>query len=196
MPHLRRVVAIAFGLCAAAACGDDFDDLAADMEGIYQVRTHTENLDACEPGGDSLTGADVDGLVVAKSLPIFGTPNVGLISCADPADCRDKIARHQQQEPYAVDFAFAVQKVVDGALAGTGISTGFNMDGTCKEGSVFTTTASVDGDVLTIVQRRIIADDYTASGDGSCTTDAAQNAAAGNECSQLEELVADLAEAL
>jgi hypothetical protein len=205
--HHSTVHSLILGLALAttAACDAEpdpgslgsFDEVAASVEGIYRVDTHTENLAACAPGGDDLMDPDVDGYLAVKSRSVFGYSYLPMISCASPADCRDKLAAWDRSESFNLDFSFAVEKLAsDGDLAGGGASTGYWMDDTCTEGSVFETVAIVEGDVLDITLRRTIADTYPVDEDGFCTTDLAREAAAGNQCSQFEQLTATFVDGL
>lgn len=196
-----RFLLLALPLAALAACSDDepisFGDIASSMEGIYRVDTHTENLDACAPGGDSLMSDGVEGYLVVQSRPIFGFPYLPMISCASPADCRDKLAAWDRNEGWVSDFSFAVEAANgEGDLIGGGASTGYGMDGICTEGTTFATLATLSGDSLAITLERTVADDYPADADGFCTTDLAKDAAAGNSCSQMETLTATFVEEL
>jgi len=184
-------------ITTTAACSSgEFETLANEAEGIYQVQSHTENLASCEPGGESLLDPGSDQYLVARKQEIFGTPIMYIWSCASPADCRNKLTRIDAGEFVAIDFSFTLSSVDGGSLAGLTANTGFYMNGTCTEGGTADISLSVDADGLTLVEARTIADDYSADSDGFCTTDLAQDAAAGNECSEMETLTAVFVESL
>lgn len=194
---LLLALSLTAGACSDDGASNSFGDIAASMEGIYRIDTHTENLAACEPGGDSLISSEVHGYLAVQNRPIFGIPNLSMISCGSPADCRETLAAWDRNESFNIDFSFAVQAADgNGSLVGEGASTGFGWEGTCTEGSTFQTVAALEGEALDIVQRRTIADDYPADADGYCTTDLAKEHAAGNSCSQLEHLTATFVEDL
>jgi hypothetical protein len=199
MTLLIRLTPLIPLITALAACSDpssssSFQETAESMEGIYRVTSHTNNLEACEPGGDVVTG--VDGYIVVAYRPILERPFLDVTSCANPADCLAKRASLDQGEGISIDFSFGFERVEDdGTIVGGGASTGFNMNGICTQGTLWDTSATLDGEILTIRKQLTLADDYPAE-DESCSTDLTRNAAAGNDCSQMEILTATFVEAL
>lgn len=180
-----------------AACGgeSEFEQRASTYEGIYQVTAYTRNEAACEPGGTSQLGSDTFGLAATQSFA--GQQFMGLLSCADVADCRDKLAKiRANQIGFQVDFQFFVDSTgAAGTLTGKGASTGFNMNGSCTMAEVTRTTFAFDGTTLTVEQQITLADPYPPD-NGFCTTDLAQQHAAGNACSQMKNLAATFVEPL
>ncbi len=188
---------VALSLFTATACSSgEFDTLANDAEGIYQIQSHNENSLACEPGGDSLLGPDSDQYLVAQKRDVFGTPLLYVWSCASPADCRAKLAAFDAGQSIQLDFSFIMHDADGDALIGGGASTGFGIDGVCTEGTVTETAITVDANGLSLVQQTTLADDYAQDGDGFCTTDLARDAAAGNACSEMTTLTAVYVEPL
>lgn len=169
--------------------------MAASFEGIYSLDEHTENVEACEPGGDELPGADEFVLVMYQ--PVFGAPNVELVSCASVAGCRETLDARDAGHGFASDFFYSLsRRADDGALVGTTVSTGVGSGGTCREGEVGNNRLERVEDELRFTQERTVADDYPADGDGFCTTELAQQAAAGNPCSRFNQLSATFLEPL
>jgi hypothetical protein len=182
---------------ALAACGggggddSDFVLASAGMVGIYSLDSYTLNETACSPGGESISGEH--SFAVAFQEKVFGFDLLTIMSCESPADCRAKV---DDRTGFLIDYSFTVQFVgADGELTGGGSSSGFNLDGTCQEGSVFDTVLTLTGGQLRIEQGLTIADDYPADGD-FCDTRSAQQAADGNSCSQMEVLTATFVEEL
>lgn len=198
MKHTRTALSLALSLAAGCTGGSssDFDDVAADVTGIYRVSTYTHNDQACEPGGTSKLGTD--GFAIATTHVIFGIHFLTVTSCASPDDCRQKQALIDGGTAIVpIQFSYAVQFVgAGGTLTGQGADTGFGSGGVCTDGAVSATTLSLTGTALRIEQAITIADDYAQDAQGFCSTDAAKAAASGNSCSELEVLTADFAEAL
>ena len=182
-------------LAACGGSGSDFDDLAAEMTGIYRVTAFTHNSSACAPGGDSVLGSERFAVITREEF--FGQTLVSAISCVSTADCRNKVARRADGEALTIDFSFSASQVGSAdTLVGQGASTGFGIDGVCVEGELTTVTFALTATGIQIENAITIADDYPVTSDGFCTTSETQKAAQGNTCSELEVLTAELVEEL
>lgn len=195
---------VASSLLVTVACSESddvgFDSIATSMEGIYRIDAHTENQVACEAGGESLLvdGAETHLALIKSSL--FGIPLLSMLTCADPTQCRSRVEVLLTGGIVDGDYVYVVNEVVNepsgDALAGRGASTGFSDNGTCREGAITLSLASLDGDALRFSQERTVADDYPVDSEGFCTTDLAREAAEGNSCSELITLTASYLEEL
>ncbi|MBL4637616.1 MAG: hypothetical protein JKY56_27415 [Kofleriaceae bacterium] len=172
-------------------CGDD---PMADAEGIYFIDSHTENLQACTEGGESLAEADGPKYVVARQSSALGISFLNMLACDDPVDCRAVVAKVDAQEFFAIDFGYTI---VDdnGDLESGDTTSGFSSDGVCSGGSTGITRATLTDNGLAIVVERIAADDYPLE-NGGCTTEGAALAAADNSCSSRIDLRATFVESL
>lgn len=193
MKHLTSLALLITGM---TACADSaFVTEAERVEGIYQLQLHTLNTEACLPGGEPVVGTD--GYAIARQREVLGLETLEVWSCASPAECRTKLADFDRGQPQSIDFMFTVYSVESaGTLSGRGADTGYNRDGVCTSGGITTTQLAIEGDALRIEQGFIFADDYPQPKPNTCTTDAAERAAAGNSCAQLEILTAVRVEAL
>ncbi len=181
--------------CGGGSSDDDFDAAAASMEGIYQVQSYTRNDNACSAGGESILGADR--FAAAYTQKFLGITLLSVISCASPADCRDKLAAERAGEGFQIDFLFSVQFLGgDGELIGSGASTGFGDGEVCTEAELTATLLTLAGSELRLEQAITIADDFPVDSNGFCTTSGASAAAEGKTCSQLKVLTATFFEPL
>ncbi|MCW5803728.1 MAG: hypothetical protein KIT31_15195 [Deltaproteobacteria bacterium] len=194
MNRLAALLLLPFASLAACTSESDFADVAAGAEGIYRVTSYTRNDQACAPGGSSLLGKDKFAFAVSRQL--FGISVLDIYSCENPADCRAKLAALDANGSFSLDFSFTLSDVEAGVLVGAGASTGFGDGGVCREGEITKTRLVLEGTSLRLQQEVTVADDYPADRDGFCTTTAAQAAAAGNACSELEVFSADFVEPL
>ena len=150
-------------IASMVACGgsssDGLDDLASEMEGIYQVSAYTHNDAACAPGGSSQLGSDTFAFV--KTQTFFGQKLVEVLSCASPADCHAKAAALEAGQSFGIEFSFGASELGgEGTLVGHGADTGFGENGVCVGGEATVTTLFLDGDVLQVEHGITIADDY------------------------------------
>jgi hypothetical protein len=188
------VTAIMVAACGSGSSGE-FEDIAETMQGIYRVTSYTHNSEACAPGGESRLGEDRFALAISRT--VIGIPLLEIVSCESVADCRDKAAQLTAKQPYVFEFGFTASKLgPDGALLGQGGSSGFHIDGVCTLGEVTRSTFALAGDALRVEMEITIADDYAPPAPNTCTTREAERAAAGNACSEMEVLVAELVEPL
>lgn len=191
---LAFIASTAF-LTACADSGDDFGDAAAELSGIYKISTYTRNDTACAPGGGSLLEPTSDGYLVTLEQELFGTPILTLFSCESPSDCRLKANKAAAGELSSSDFAFQMNETEGDALVGHGASSGVFQNGKCIGGSALDTKLTRNGVALTIEQKETPAGAFDAE-DGICWTDAAREHAEGNSCTAMEQLTAELVEAL
>jgi|MDTC01.3.fsa_nt_gb hypothetical protein len=186
---------------AVTNCGSESDsdptEAFNEAEGIYSLDTRSRNDAACSEGGESLLTDTSDRYVLARSASVFGFPLLNLVSCASPADCRDKSAKMDAMEGYLIDFSYTVSEADDaGNFIGEGASTGFGRDGMCEEAEVTKTIVTLNDTSLSVRQEITIAEPFAQDVEGYCTTTAAQAAVEGASCSALEMLTATFAEAL
>jgi hypothetical protein len=193
---LLALVGLAVTACTSngSSAPSEFEDAAAEVEGIYKVQAYTRNDASCAPGGESLLGGERFAAVFSGEA--LGRPYLQILSCSSAADCRDRIAAMKSGGGFAVDFSFIVTGVgQNGALTGAGTSTGFGDGEVCREAELSTTLLTLAGESLRLEQAITIAADYPAE-DGTCSTTAAQQAAEGATCSAMEVLTATFFEAL
>ncbi len=189
-----KTLALALVSLSSLVIGCGSDDPMADAVGIYLVDSHTENLQTCTEGGDSLVEPDGPKYMVAYQSTFFGTAFLSMISCTDPADCRAVVAKVEAQEFFAIDFGYTIVDD-DGDLESGDSTSGFSRDGVCSGGSTGITRVTLNDDGMAIVVERIAADDYPLE-NGGCTTEGAVLAAANNSCSSRIDLRATFVESL
>lgn len=192
MKHLSLLL-LASSLVTASACAtDDFSDRAAEVEGIYQVKSHLLNDASCSPGGEALP--DQHAFAFAKQTSILGHEYLQIYSCESLADCRQKAALKQFEGN--ISFAFTLSAVEGDALTGFEVTTGFtSTNGTCTMPELSDLVLTLDGETLSIAKSTKIGHDYQAD-KGFCTTDKGRAATEGAACSQMETLTATFVEAL
>ena len=196
-----RGLGLALVVLFAGACGEDddsgFDDAADAVVGIYQVTTWTRNADACEPGGESLLSEGGHSHAVAYKGSGFGIKFLQLMSCANPADCREKVRELEGGGGVSSEFGYTFTSASGDTLTGGSVSTGFGRDGTCSGASVTSVSLErLDDSAIKVEEEITIADDYPEDSEGFCTTDAAKAAARGKSCSEFELLEAAWVEGL
>ena len=195
-----RFLALAVAV-TTLSCGEDepsaFEKAVADLEGIYTVDSRTVNSAACTEGDESALTEDGDGYFFAKASSFFGIKLLSLTSCADPADCREKIEASSEFSFFTIDFSYTVHDVdSDGNLYGEGATTGSSGSETCENGKISHTTLVKSGSKITVTQKITKADPHPVDAEGYCTTDGAIAAAEGNSCSEMEVLTGTFQEAL
>lgn len=176
---MRSPARAALCVLALAACGDEGASTA--LEGIYAVGTWTENPTACDAEGPSVAPLN-DPFVYVKLESFFGSEFLNVVNCDDEADCDARAS--DDDTIHLSGFAFDLGNDRDGwtshSSAGFGDTpdcTGFVTDGrlTSAEPSI------------RIEKRRT---DSAPFSDAECSDEAAEAAAAGQPCADLEVVVA------
>lgn len=196
---MRLVRLSCFGCLFAVACssedprGGGIDESARELAGIYQITSHTRNLDGCDPGEE----VSIESYLAVFSFDVaaLGETWLGAYSCSSEAACRDFVAGWPNGVTYlfGFDFNHGDREEVTVSRISTGYST---EEGVCRA------PTRQDGRLLGLADGRIriefaitLGDDYPEI-DGWCTSDAARRAVAGKACSQFEGIdatkVADL----
>ena len=191
---MKHLSLIALSIFTASACASEgeFLDRAAEVEGIYQVKSHLLNEKGCSPGGTPLS--DQHGFAFAKRNTIFGHEYLHIYSCASLEDCRQKAAL----KPFEgnIDFSFTLSATDGDVLTGFEVTTGFTgTNGVCTMPELSTVVLTIEGDTLSIEKSTKVGRDYPAD-NGACTTEKGREASEGASCSQMETLKATLVEAL
>ncbi len=189
-----KTITLAIVSLSSMVIGCGADDLAADVEGIYLIDSHTENLQACTEGGESLVEADGPKYVVARRSNAFGFSFLNILACNDLADCHAVVAKLDAQESFAIDFGFTIVDD-DGDLESGVTTSGSSSNGVCSGGSTGITRLTLNDNGMAIVVEETAADDYPLD-NGGCTTEGAALAAANNSCSSRIDLRATFAESL
>jgi len=195
-----RLVLLSSSLLTACGADNDIEPELRRFEGIYEVKLHAQNEQACSPQG-AVAIDDTEKFVVARVQQVFGTPFLQIASCESVAKCRELAANLDRDVFVSYDFGFTLT-VPSGEtdLLSTGAMSGFNDNGVCRGGEVYETTLISTGDsrpaAFRIEKAITIADDYTAERGDRCDTSSAQEAAEGNACSKMETLSAILVEPL
>ncbi len=190
-----KSVALSLLFFCIAGCSDD-DAALEGATGIYELQSYSINSMSCDALGESQLGPNLDGFFAAHIFRYAGFTELSLMSCADVADCRDKLAKKDAGELAGSDFIYSVTRAEGGELVGQQASTGYEIDGFCTNGYVSKTVVTIEGDLLTLVEERTIADDYPPDSDGYCTTDLSQDAVAGKSCGERDVLTAVFVEEL
>lgn len=192
---MKHLALVGLSLMACTSHGaSEFDQVASELEGIYQVQSYTRNEQACSPGGEDRLGDDR--FAAAFTGEVFGIQFLEVVSCASPADCRDKVAAARSNQAYQLEFSFTVSELgANGELLGGGASTGFADNGVCRDAEITATTLVLADSALRLEQAITVAPDFPTA-DGVCSTRAAQDAAADRTCSELEVLTATFFESL
>lgn len=191
---MKHLSLLALSLFTASACATDgeFADRAAEVEGIYQVKSHLLNDQGCTPGGTPFS--DQHGFAFAKHSTILGRDYLHIYSCASLEDCRQKAALTQFEGN--ISFAFTLSSTDGAALTGFEVTTGFTSStGVCTMPELSNVVLTIEGDALSIEKSTRIGHDYPADS-GVCSTDKGRAASEGASCSQMETLKATLVEAL
>jgi hypothetical protein len=199
---MNKLTTFALLALSATACTTQDQNDVSSIEGIYKVSARSHNDAACAPGGSSTLGNDTFALVTSSEA--VGHQFLQVISCASPDDCRAKQAKLAAGQLVTDQFSYTVDAtssplVVDGntdVYTSQGASTGELSGASCVMGEVTSTSFRITGSSLQVNQEITVAADYPAINGTTCTTDAAQTAAAGQSCSQFEELDATLVETL
>lgn len=191
---MKQFLLLASTLLTASACATDgeFIDRAAEVEGIYQVKSHLLNDAGCTPGGTPFS--DQHGFAFAKRSTIFGHDYLHIYSCASLDDCRQKAALPQFEGN--ISFAYTLSAIDGDVLTGFEVTTGFTSpNGVCTMPELSSLVLTIEGDTLSIEKTTKIGRDYPAD-NGVCSTDKGREASEGASCSQMETLKATLVEAL
>lgn len=176
----------AFGCSSEDSSGQGVDQSAAELVGIYQVTSHTENLDACSEGAEIAGEGYL--AVFTYDVPAFGETWLGAFSCASEADCRDFRAKYPGVG-YSFGYTFTQgdrDQLTDGL-----ITTGFtSQEGLCTEPTQEANRLLSLGDGQIRIESEItVGDDYQGK-DGWCTTTDAKRSVQGKSCSRFVGITA------
>ncbi|MCA9626705.1 MAG: hypothetical protein H6718_03285 [Polyangiaceae bacterium] len=177
-------VACCFCLLACSSEDSSSHGVAAsaqELSGIYQVTSHTENLDACSEGAEVTAAGYL--AVFTYDVPAFGETWLGAYSCASEAACKDLAAKWPNGVSY--EFGFTFTKGDRDQLTASEVSTGYtSAEGLCSEPTqeAHRLLSVADGQIR-IESEITVGDDYQGK-DGFCTTDAASKAVQGKSCSR------------
>ncbi len=195
----RRIALAALALaCAAAVAGCQRQTVAGAAEawkGIYAIQTYTVNAAGCDGEGPSALDSLRDRFVLVFPATTMGQPRLGIMSCRDLDECRDKARRQAAGEMLSGEFGYELVEIgADGRLSARYASTGFGSPDhkTCTGGSASDRALERAAGVLRLEERTRRARDYPADDEGACWTDRALAAAEGEPCSQLTVLTASL----
>lgn len=195
----RMVKAAVVLACAAGLAGCRRQTVAGAAEawqGIYALRTYTVNAEGCEREGPSALDQLRDRFILVFPAETMGQPRLGVLSCRDLDECRDKARRQAEGEMLSGEFGYEFVAIgADGRLSARYASTGFASEDhkTCTGGSASDRSLERADGVLRLEERTRRALDYPADDQGACWTDRAQAAAEGQPCGQLTVLTASLA---
>jgi hypothetical protein len=177
-------VVLALVVVGCAARTESLDAVAAEIEGVYQLESHTQNLEDCEHPGKPAVSQD-GGYLLAMQKTYVGEPHLEVFDCADVEDCLEK--SRVGVSSYRIGFTFGK---VDRQrrLAGQTVTTGrvSSDDDLCREGTIvdYVLESLPDGRIR-IEERTTVADDHPKDAKGTCSTKATRAAAKGKSCSRL-----------
>lgn len=175
-------LALLSSLLGLAACGSDS---LTGLQGVYTVTTWTQNSQGCEAEGSSVKDFHEPFLYV-KSEKFIGTKFVNVVSCQDVAECH--MMADDSDTLHLGGFSF--EKGSDSGGWTTHSAFGFGEPDMC-DGFVSDTTMTSAADTIRVEQRTV---DVTYG--GQCTDEAAEAAAAGQPCGELEVMTATFTEDL
>ena len=118
--------------CADASEGSNpgkgVEAFVTPLTGIYDIASHTENLEGCDAEGDSVLGDASERFMVVrlKKSQLFGLPvtAASAISCGTVEVCRAIAMGDEDAEAQSMDFWFAFTQKVGDALQGEESSAG------------------------------------------------------------------------
>jgi len=185
---------------SGAAC--DFLDSSSigPFEGIYQFTNITINTGSCMVEGDSVLSMETEPYFYLAERSGFGIlpPSLMLITCADVANCREKLAQQDEFIGPAADriFSFSCHGGPN-QVSSTISNTGFGMDGVCTGGHVDEQLLERAADGSIRIEVRVTpAGDYPQDREGFCSTDASEKATRGNSCNEYQVFSGDFIESL
>lgn len=198
---IRAAGSVLSGALFLTACGEEGEvgscqyldaTSIAPYEGIYQFTEVAINTSGCDAPGPSVLGTESEPFFYLAERSGFGIapPSLALTTCADVANCREKLMRQNDVigPPSNRLLSFSCQEGPNRVSAQMAW-TGFGRDGICTDGHVDESSLEKNADGSVHIEVRITrADDHPEDSEGFCTTDGSQRAASGNPCSEYQVL--------
>ena len=190
----------AAALVGVAACSNSDDDLQAwapRVEGIYRVDALTQNTATCDAPGATALADDRDHMLVLSGHDAFGSW-IRSDGCADPADCRQRLAALRADRGVTVTFSYVVRQASGDHLEGQWVTTGFSggPSGLCTDAVSSNIELAQPGEGTVRIEARSVVLDHPPDAEGICWTGDTEKAAAGQPCNQLDIVAATRIEAL
>lgn len=189
--------------CSAPIAPSD----VAPLEGIYELVSHTENLESCDAEGPSRLEQDGEQLLVVVAGAVFSTDVAVVHSCSDVEACRAEAdwIRNASAMPFSVEVTLddtppeqreilSCVEDAERALLGASFSGGPSGEGDCVQSNTTGRLTFSAGETLRIERR-----DMTwrkPEEDGGCSVVADAELPTDAQCSRLELLEARFVEAL
>ncbi|MEO8703209.1 MAG: hypothetical protein ABI867_24395 [Kofleriaceae bacterium] len=174
--------------CALAvsllACGGDGDTIT-DLEGVYTVATHTQNLTSCDAEGASVTANSPPNLFV-KSENFLGQKFVNVNECESVGECQTLAA--DDSTLHIGQFGFETGSDSAGWTNTSAFAS--NFAGEDCEATRTAASLTDEGGAIRIEARVSHATFAPGSGSDACPDEAALAATADAPCEQLEVLTA------
>lgn len=183
---LASVVVVAVG-CDHSSSTSDLQPWADAIEGIYEVGTLTRNPTSCGAEGPSVLADDRDHMVVFRGKDIGGDW-IKADGCADPGDCRQRLAAQRTGGAVRTTFSYELRQVGGGDLRGTWTTTGYSgrQDGVCVDATAATILLERPTVTQVRIEVRSVVLDHPSDAQGVCWTSDTRAAAAGKPCNLLD----------
>jgi hypothetical protein len=174
---------------AAAGCGGS-SGLSTGLEGIYSITTWTDNPTACDAEGPSVLAMRGDTALFIRTESFLGKAFLNGVRCADLPACRTAYV-----DATVMFNGWSFEKGGDASgWTGATIYAGSGTGTQCTGKVIDHTMTSPATHQLRIESKSREAMPFAVGSDGFCSTDAAQVAAMGQPCVDLEVVTATFVE--
>jgi hypothetical protein len=160
----------------------------ATYEGTYTLDDYSVNPSGCDVSGPSETSAHKATFIVAggpSSRPFW----LGLVACADPSECAEKVSAVRSGSPVSGDYVLLLtEEIAPDLLRDQSTYPGYDVDGMCSHREVYLSELTRTGDKIRVETRTIPAADVPSVNktcDGSTPAQVEQDIQ-GRACSSLE----------
>ena len=185
------MVSILSAVLTMLACGCGDSGIETKFEGIYQIDSWTENLDACDLEGPSIMETQSATMMFVR-VDNFIIDFLSAMTCLDLENCRQEAA----DDSFNLS-AWAFDTGNDGSgWYGSGTSAYSSGDGPCRGEVWQVILTSPEPDHILLAVETTQVEGFEKDADGFCDLDAAESLAQGQPCNSLEVIKASFVENL